>query len=129
MQGYRPEDPSMKINPRARIDPGRVRIRRGGGGGGLPMGGGGGGGFPIPLGGGVGGIVVVIILLVLLSQCGGLSLLGGDTGSTQSDAVANCETGADAQNNEDCKLSLFVSAIERFWEKELPAQTGVEYTP
>ena len=46
----------MKINPKARIDRGRARVRRGGGRtGGFPMpggGSGGGSGLPIPAGGG-----------------------------------------------------------------------------
>jgi predicted metalloprotease len=126
----------MKINPKARIDRGRVRVRRGGGrSGGFPMpgggtggGSGGGSGFPIPTGGGVVGIVLVVILLIVLAQCnGGLPGTGGSS-DTGSDEVANCESGADAAESEDCKLSLFVSSIERFWNEELPKQADVEYT-
>ncbi len=124
----------MKINPKARIDRNRVRVRSGGGrSGGFPMPGGGGsrgGGLPIPAGGGVVGIIIVIVILVVMAQCGGgLPGTGGSADSSTGDQVASCETGADAAKSEDCKLNLFVSAIERFWEKELPAQGGVDYSP
>ncbi len=124
----------MKINPKARIDRGRVRVRRGGGrSGGFPMpsGGrtGGGSGLPIPAGGGIAGIVVVIIVLVVMAQCGGgLPGTGGGSDTTGGDQVANCESGADATKSEDCKLNLFVSVIERFWATALPDQAGVQYT-
>ena len=123
----------MKINPKAKIDRGRVRVRRGGGGGGggfpMPGGSGGGGGFPIPAGGGVAGVILVVVLLVVLAMCnGGLPGTGGSTTDSGSDEVANCDTGADAAKSENCKLNLFVSAIERFWAKELPAQGDVPYT-
>jgi predicted metalloprotease len=122
----------MKINPKARIDRGRVRVRRGGGRtGGFPMpggGSGGGSGLPIPAGGGVVGIVLVVILFIVLAQCNGGIPGMGSTSDSGSDEVADCETGADAAKSENCKLTLFVSAIERFWEEELPKQAGVEYS-
>jgi predicted metalloprotease len=124
----------MKINPKARIDRGRVRVRRGGGrSGGFPMpgggGSGGGSGLPIPAGGGIVGIVLVVILLIVLAQCnGGLPGTGGSSSDTSGDEIADCQTGADAAKSENCKLNLFVSAIERFWDEELPKQAGVDYT-
>ena len=124
----------MKINPKARIDRGRVRVRRGGGrSGGFPMpgggGSGGGSGLPIPTGGGIVGIVLVVILLIVLAQCnGGLPGMGGSSSDTSGDEIADCETGADAAKSENCKLNLFVSAIERFWDEELPKEAGVDYT-
>ena len=128
--GYRPKGTDMKINPKARIDRGRVRIRRGGGGG-FPMPtsrGGGGGGLPIPTGGGITGIVLVVVLLVVLAMCnGGVPGLNGGDDSGQD--VANCERGADTQNNDDCRYALFVTAIERFWEDDLPKQASVDYSP
>ncbi len=122
----------MKINPKARIDRGRVRVRRGGGRtGGFPMpggGSGGGSGLPIPAGGGIVGIVLVVILFIVLAQCNGGIPGMGSTSDSGSDEVADCETGADAAKSENCKLTLFVSAIERYWEEALPKQAGVEYS-
>src|ERR1044072_3311956 len=89
--GYRPEESTMKINPKARIDRGRVRVRRGGGrSGGFPKpcggGSGGGSGLPIPTGGGIVGIVLVVILLIVLAQCnGGIPGMGGSTSDSGSD--------------------------------------------
>ncbi len=124
----------MKINPKARIDRSQVRLRRGGGGGssGFPMRGrgGGGGGLPIPAGGGIGGIILVIVILVVLSQCGGLSVLGSSSGGSDStsEELSNCSTGADAAKSEDCKLAVFVNSVQSFWTTALPAQTGTRYS-
>ena len=86
----------MKINPKARIDRGRVRVRRGGGRtGGFPMpggGSGGGSGLPIPAGGGIVGIVLVVILFIVLAQCNGGIPGMGSTSDSGSDEVADCET-------------------------------------
>ena len=120
----------MKINPKARIDRSQVRLRRGGGGSsGFPMGGGRSGGLPIPAGGGIGGIILVIVILVVLSQCGGLNVLGSgsDSSGATSEELANCTTGADAAKSEDCKLAVFVNSVQSFWATALPAQTGTAY--
>ena len=127
----------MKINPKARIDRNRVRVRKGGAGGGFPMPGPGGsprggGGIPIPAGGGIGGIILVIVILVVVTMCsGGLPGVsgGGGSGASASEQLDNCQTGAEAQQSENCKLALFVTVVERFWEKELPDQAGVDYSP
>ncbi|HEY7044615.1 MAG TPA: neutral zinc metallopeptidase [Nocardioidaceae bacterium] len=136
-QGYRPYrrategNIAMKINPKARIDASKVRVRRGGSRG-FPMpgsGGSGGGGFPIPTGGGIGGLVVVVIILVVVTMCsGGIPGTGGGGGDTSaSDQLENCQTGADAADNEQCKLALYVNVIENYWQDALPQQANTDY--
>jgi len=69
-----------------------------------------------------------VILFIVLAQCNGGIPGMGSTSDSGSDEVADCETGADAAKSENCKLTLFVSAIERYWEEALPKQAGVEYS-
>jgi hypothetical protein len=118
----------MRYNPRARLDPSQVRVRRGGGGGGgigFPVGGGGGG---LRVGGGIGGLIIVVIVILL--QSGVLSGGGSGGGTPQDDAGAptSCQRGAQANTDERCALVADVNSIQAFWLRELPRQAGVRYT-
>jgi predicted metalloprotease len=113
----------MRFNPKARLDPGQVQVRRGGGGGG-------GIGFPVPSGGGSGmkvgggiGGVLVLILIVVVSQ-----LMGGgpsgvsprsDTGPVVASELTECRTGEDANNNPDCARLAVVNSIQGYWSRTL----------
>ncbi|ORI22612.1 neutral zinc metallopeptidase [Rhodococcus sp. 1168] len=112
----------MTFNEGARMQPGRVST--GGGGGGR--------GGKLALGGGAGGLVILVLALLFGGDPG--SVLGQLSGSTdnagQSQAggtVANCETGADANANIDCRVSFTVGSLDTVWESELQSQTGVAY--
>ncbi|WP_141008134.1 KPN_02809 family neutral zinc metallopeptidase [Nocardioides humi] len=130
----------MRFNPKARLDQSRVRDAGSGGGGGAGGGlGGGGMRIPIPSGGlGKGGLggVILIVLLVVLSQCMGLDLTGGGGGglgsSSQvysptrlSDAqdgsgrYADCATGEDANNSQDCARVAIENSLTDYWGSEL----------
>jgi predicted metalloprotease len=120
----------MRYNPRARLDSSQVENRRGSGGGGLggrggfPMGGGGGG---LRVGGGVGGLIVLIIFLVFqfAGGGGGGGTSQGDSGSSSFD---QCQSGQNANQDQDCALVADVNSIQSFWADELPKQAGVDYT-
>jgi predicted metalloprotease len=124
----------MRFNPKARLDTSRTRdVGRSGGGGGLG-GGGLGGGVPLPTGKmGAGGIVLVLVL-VLISQCTGVgpdlgSILGGSAsgldasrfsdGQGDTGRYADCKTGDDANNNEDCALVAVENSLYDYWGDEL----------
>jgi len=123
----------MDFDDDARLDTGQIQDRRGSGGGRsrgsrLP---GGMGGKAI----GGGGIVGVLVLaaVVLISQFGGgdpLSIgTGAGTGSGADNAAlaSSCRTGADADQNDDCRIVAVVNSVQAYWEGAVdgydPAQT------
>ena len=94
----------MTFNPNAKIDSSRTR-RRGRTGG-------------IVAGGGVVGVVA----LFLLSQLLGVDLTGlaGGGGSDGSDeAIAGCDTGADANANLDCLIASAGDSIDTYWSGQV----------
>ncbi len=114
----------MRFRKDARLDPSQVEDYRGSGGR-IP------GGLPVTLGGG-GGIVAIIVILafVLLSGGGGLGDLGSLQGQTvgpsgqAGDLSQECQTGADANTREDCRILAVVNSVQAYWSK-----TQRNYTP
>jgi predicted metalloprotease len=125
----------MRFNPKARADTSQVQMRRGGGGGGggfgFPVGGGGGG---LKVGGGIGGLLVLVLIFVISQYVG-----GGGTGlptgpvsddrpvSTDSEALAHCRSGADANEDPDCARVFVVNSIQSYWNEALPQQANQQY--
>lgn len=111
-----------RYNRGARLDPSQVQDVRG-----RRMGGG-----SIAAGGGGIGLIIAIAILLL----GGDPFAGGGTGSpfdslAQGDAAnlaAECQTGADAETRDDCRLLLFVNSINAYWTDEF-ASAGSRYQP
>ncbi|MFT4136057.1 neutral zinc metallopeptidase [Microbacterium sp.] len=70
---------------------------------------------------GVGGLVV--LLLSLFTGTDLTALLGGGTGVPQGSSseteIGQCETGADANERDDCRLAAASLAIDQFWEQTL----------
>jgi predicted metalloprotease len=90
----------MTFNPNAKIDSSRTR-RRGRTGG-------------IVAGGGVVGVVA----LFLISQLLGVDLTGlagGGSSDGSDEAIANCETGANANENLDCLIASAGDSIDTYW--------------
>jgi predicted metalloprotease len=99
----------MRIRRGARLDPGQISDRRGMSGG-----------APIAIGGGGVGLIIAIILLVLNGGLGGSSGdTAGDTSSATGD-LSKCQTGADAQQSEDCRIVAYVNSIQDYWSGEMP---------
>jgi uncharacterized protein len=103
-----------------------------------------GGGMRIPIpggtkaGGGLGALLIIIVLIVL-TQC-----LGGGTGGSplpddsldtsrvdggDGGRYASCQTGADANRDEDCARVAVENSLHDFWSDNLEPQSGVAFTP
>lgn len=134
----------MRFNERRRLDTGQVSDQRGRGG--LPVGGRG-----MAMGGGGLGLVGLLIV-VALQMCssgggGGLNIPGlqlpGVSGGApqvapqnpndvqvqaggQDDLAANCQTGADANQREDCRIVGVVNSVQAYWADDL-ARRGQQY--
>jgi predicted metalloprotease len=116
----------MTFDPNAQLDPSQVtdargRSRLGGRTGGLAVG-----------GGGLGLVLVIVYLLlggdpsVLLGNGSGGA--GVDTNGPNSSALAQCKTGTDANNREDCQIVGYVNSVQKFWQAEFQ-RSGVAYEP
>jgi predicted metalloprotease len=117
----------MRFRKNARLDRSQVEDLRG-----RRM-----GGAPVALGGG-GILTLVIVLAVLLlggnlgggGGLGDLGALEGQSAGTGTDPAENlphCQTGADANEHEDCFLLAVVNSVQAYWEKAFrnyePART------
>jgi predicted metalloprotease len=96
----------------ARLDPGQVRDVRGRGVGG-----------PVAIGGGGLGIAGIVIYLLIAALSGGNALdnLAGvqvNNGVPNEESLADCQTGADANASEDCRIVGYVNSIQGYWTKE-----------
>lgn len=110
----------MTFRPDAKLDPGQVtdvRGRRVRGGG-------------IALGGGLG--TIVIIALILLSGGNLGDILGGGLGAApaegpvSSELAAECQTGADANERQDCRIVGTVNSLDEYWSEAFAA-SGTQY--
>src|SRR5918911_1587568 len=120
----------MRYRRNVGLDPSQIEDRRGQG----PMLGLPGGGFTVG-GGGLGLVGLVIYLLVnALSGGGGLGgALGNLDGSTVAQAPPSqvlgqeCQTGAEANTREDCRIVADVNSVQRYWQNRFAAN-GRTYT-
>ena len=106
----------MTFNPNARIDPSRVRRRRG-----VAVGG-------ISIAGGLG-----VLALILVSNWIGIDLTGlagafdqGGSGAQQEEALDECRTGADANASIDCRIAGAADSLDEYWSGVFREQ-GLEY--
>lgn len=74
-----------------------------------------------------GGIGIGAIAVMLISAFTGVDLTGllgggapgGSTGSSQGTVIENCETGQDANENDDCRIAAASLALDQFWDENL----------
>ncbi len=96
----------MTFRRGARLNPGQVRDLRGRGG-------------TIAVGGGLGGIVLVALFILLggnPSQIPVGALDGTTVGGQQAnDLSQECQTGADANERQDCRIVGYVNSIQAYW--------------
>ena len=121
----------VRFRPGSRLDPSQVEDVRGSGSGFRLPGGG------LAVGGGGLGVVglLVYLAIVLLSGSSGLSgplsTLDGSTVSQGSPAQVlgqECQTGADANTKEDCRIVGDINSVQAYWKSEFAAQ-GRSYVP
>ena len=101
----------MTFRPDAKLDPGQVRDVRGsrlGGTGGLALG-----------GGGLGTILIVALILLSGGDLGDVIGLGvnapAQEGPVGSQAAAECNTGAEANERQDCRIVGTVNSLAVYW--------------
>lgn len=102
----------MKVRRRAKLDPSQIQDRRGMSGGGIAVG-----------GGGIGLIIALVIVAVnafggdasVLEDLSGVTVGAGQASSQPLD----CQTGADAQNREDCRIVAYVNSIQDYWNGQV----------
>lgn len=103
----------MSFNDNANIDPSRVSRR--GRNTGIAIGGGGG---------------LLVIGLFVLSQVLGVDLTGlaggGTTGQAPDEQLTQCDTGAESNQNIDCRIAGAADSLDTYWSEELPT-LGAEY--
>lgn len=121
----------MDINDDARLDTSQVSDQRGRRMGGLPGG--------IAAGGGGIGLIFMVIMLLMggnpLSSDGGLGSYGSLQDQTTggefpggSTLAQECQTGADAERRDDCRVVAFVNSIQQYWTDEYERR-GENYVP
>jgi uncharacterized protein len=84
-----------------------------------------------------GGVGVGAIAILLVSQLLGVDLTGlvggGSAGQTSQiqtgDALENCQTGADANANIECRMKGAAASLETYWAQEMPALGGQYSSP
>src|SRR5438309_816666 len=108
----------MAFDPNAKLDPGEVRDARGSGfgigGRGLAIGGGGGLG--------------VVLLVVYLMLGGNPANLGGGVANPDvtypgANLSQDCQTGADANTKDECRVVGYVDSVQKYWSGELSNQS------
>lgn len=109
----------MTFRDRVKLDPGQVRDLRGRGGRGLAVGG----------IGGVAGLVVLGIYLLIGGDPAALGTLDNYTTGTGDNTTVEqtCQTGADANEREDCRIIGYVNSVQEYWSEAYPAVTGQAY--
>ena len=121
----------MKFRDRARLDTSQVQDVRGRGG----LGGMGRGGRVAVGGGGLGVVGLIVTLLLVFTGGGGLGDLGALSGETvgaqgapsNSDLAAECQTGADANASEECRIVAVVNSVQQYWSGEFERQSWGTY--
>ena len=100
----------MSFNEGVQIDSGRASRGRGGGG--------------LAIGGGAGGLVLLVLALVF--GVNPSDLTGGGAPAQDGEGFEQCQTGADANEDVDCRIIATAESLDAVWASELPA-SGTQY--
>jgi hypothetical protein len=112
----------MPFNTRSRLDASQVQDRRGLG-------------TTMAVGGGGLGLVVLVVAMLLGVNPADLANVVGQASSATTENASEvnnlaeqCQTGADANTRQDCRIVGFVNSIQAFWTDEF-ARRGGQYIP
>jgi hypothetical protein len=112
----------MPFNEGSRLDPSQVQDRRGTG-------------ATVAAGGGAVGLVILVVALLLGVNPGDLASVTAQLPSASTESASEttsltelCQTGADANARDDCRVVGFVNSIQAFWTDEF-ARQGARYSP
>jgi len=104
----------VRFRKDAELDTSQVSDRRGMRGMGLPVAG----------GGGIVGIIVLLLSLYLNSGGGGAPSINGiSLGGEEGDLSAECRTGEDANQRQDCRIVGVVDSVQAYWGQRHPGYT------
>ncbi|HEY8825131.1 MAG TPA: neutral zinc metallopeptidase [Candidatus Limnocylindria bacterium] len=112
----------MTFRGNAPLDPSQVEDQRGRGG----MGGGLGSGGLVVGGGGIGLVILIIAMLLGVNPLSDYS--GTNPPIDGAPSVQDCQTGADANKRDDCRIVGFVDSVQKYWTDEF-TRRGDTYLP
>ena len=104
----------MTFRRRVDLDPGRVQDVRGrrirGGG--------------LAVGGGLGTLILIAAVLLFGGDLGDLAGIGGGLteGPVGSQEISECQTGADANQRQDCRLLGTIQSLDAYWSEAFSGQ-------
>lgn len=80
---------------------------------------------------GGGGLIGAIVLLVNLFAGGGGGgagglLIGGESTEDNTALSANCTTGEDANQREDCRIVAVINSVQDYWGETMPGYQGAK---
>lgn len=110
----------MTFNPNVQLNPGQLQDRRG-----SRMG----GGTMVAGGGGIGILFLIVSILLGADPFAGempISVQQPGITTYNGQSIADCQTGADANRREDCRMVGFVNSIQDYWSREFSGR-GMQY--
>ena len=104
----------MTFRDQTQLDPSQVEVRGRGGMGGLAVG-----------GGGIGIVILIASLLLGVDPTSVFQAIDTTTSVQNAPSQSDCQTGAQANARDDCRVVGFVNSVQAYWSSAL----GSKYVP